>query len=84
MHKETKLVSWGNSQATRIPHEIVKQLNLKNNQKLAIDIKGDSIVLTPIQKKPQDIHELFQNWEDDGIREKELDWGNSQGNELEW
>ena len=62
MIKETKLVKWGNSQVTRIPYEIVNQLDLKNNQKFTIDIKGDSIVLTPIQKKPKNIHELFKNW----------------------
>ncbi len=84
MKKETKLVKWGNSQATRIPYEIIEELNLENNQKFEVEIKGDSITLTPIQKRPKDIYELFENWEDDGIRETELDWGHKQGNEFSW
>jgi len=82
MSKKTKLVKCGNSLVAPIPHEIIDQLNLKNDQKLTIETKKDAIVLIPNQSKPQDIHELFQDWEDDGIREKELDWGDSHGNEF--
>lgn len=30
------------------------------------------------------IHDLFRDWEDDGMHDTELDWGESKGNELEW
>ncbi|PRO86742.1 PbsX family transcriptional regulator [Lactiplantibacillus pentosus] len=30
------------------------------------------------------MHELFKDWKDDGERDHELDWGKSEGNELQW
>jgi len=51
---------------------------------LSLTIQSDSIVLTPINKKPTNIHELFANWYDDGKRDHELDWGESKGDELQW
>lgn len=84
MEKQTKLVNWGNSNAVLIPAEVVEELNLETNQKLLLTIKNKSIILTPINPKPENIHDLFRGGEDDGIRETELDWGESKGNELEW
>lgn len=81
---QTHLSQWGNSEATRIPKQVVKKLGLKVNQKLKIKIKNGSIVLTPEKKKPTNIHELFAGWKDDGKRDHELDWGKAQGNELPW
>ncbi|CAM3117596.1 hypothetical protein [Lactiplantibacillus plajomi] len=34
------------------------------------------------QRSPRDIHDLFKNWQDDGIRDSGLDWGQPVGNEL--
>lgn len=82
--EQTHLSKWGNSHATRIPNKIIKQMHLKDNQTFDISIKDNAIVLTPIEKQPQNIHELFEGWEDDGIREHELDWGKPQGKELPW
>lgn len=36
------------------------------------------------KKEPQTLTELIADYEDDGYREKELDWGKAQGNELPW
>lgn len=38
--------------------------------------------LESIQTEASTIQELFANWEDDGIRQAELDWGLPQGKEL--
>jgi len=38
-------------------------------------VQGESIVLIPEVKQPNTIYELFSNWEDDGIRHKEINWG---------
>ncbi|MDF3266404.1 AbrB/MazE/SpoVT family DNA-binding domain-containing protein, partial [Lactiplantibacillus plantarum] len=75
---------WGNSKAARIPSQIIKQLKLDDNQDMTITIENGSIVLTPIKKTPTNIHELFKDWQDDGKRDHELDWGKSEGNELQW
>lgn len=84
LKERTKLAKWGNSKATRIPSEIIKRLNLADNQSMTIETKDNSIVITPDEKEPTNIHELFKNWKDDGVRDHELDWGKSEGNELPW
>jgi len=30
------------------------------------------------------IHDLFANWDDDGERDQEMDWGKPTGHELPW
>lgn len=82
--QETKITQWGHSKATRIPSSVIKQLNLENNDKLSISIENGSIVLTPLKKKPNNIHELFDGWIDDGVRDTEIDWGKPKGNEFKW
>ena len=82
--EQTRLAKWGKSKAARIPSKIIKQLKLDDNQDMTITIENGSIVLTPIKKNPTNIHELFNDWQDDGKRDHELDWGKSEGNELQW
>ena len=82
--EQTRLAKWGNSKAARIPSQIIRQLKLDDNQDMTITIENGSIVLTPIKKNPTNILELFKEWQDDGKRDHELDWGNSEGNELQW
>ena len=65
----------------RIPDNIIDLLVLDNNQRFLISVQGESIVLIPEVKQPNTIYELFSNWEDDGIRHKEIDWGEIKGNE---
>jgi len=84
IEEQIHLAKWGNSKAARIPSKIIKQLNLADGQELTVTVQDDSIVLTPVQKQPTNIHELFANWEDDGKREQELDWGKAKGHELPW
>lgn len=71
----TKLEHYGDSFIVRIPDNIIDFLVLENNQKFLISTQGESIVLIPEVKQPNTIHKLFSNWKDDGIRHKELDWG---------
>ncbi|WP_048000483.1 AbrB/MazE/SpoVT family DNA-binding domain-containing protein [Lactiplantibacillus herbarum] len=81
---ETYLTKLECSNMVKIPNEIIKQLNLADNQELTINVLGDSIILTPIKRQATNIHELFDNWQDDGLREHESDWGESTGNEIGW
>ena len=80
----TKLEHYGDSFIARIPDNMIDLLVLENNQKFLISIQGESIVLAPEVKQPNTIHELFCNWKDDGIRHKEIDWGEAKGGELKW
>ena len=80
----TTLSQWGNSKATRIPASVLKLLNIDVNQKFSVSVQGQSIVLTPETIQATSIHELFADWEDDGLRHRELDWGKAEGEELSW
>lgn len=60
--EKTHLSQWGNSEATRIPKRVIRQLGLKVNQILKVEIKNGSIVLTPEKKEPRTMKELFANW----------------------
>lgn len=71
----TNLEQHEDSFIARIPDNIIDLLVLENNQKCLISIQGESIVLTPEVKQPNTIYELFSNWEDDGIRHKEINLG---------
>ncbi|WP_203638242.1 AbrB/MazE/SpoVT family DNA-binding domain-containing protein [Levilactobacillus wangkuiensis] len=82
--EQIHLAKWGNSKAARIPSKIIKQLNLADDQELTVRVQDDSIVLTPVKKRPSNIHELFADWKDDGKRDQELDWGKAEGHELPW
>lgn len=49
--EQTKLSQWGHSKAVRIPNSVIKQLGLKNDDKLSVTIENGSIVLTPFEKE---------------------------------
>lgn len=83
-NEQTHLSKWGNSHAARIPSRIIKELHLEENQTFDILLHNDEIILKPVKKRPKNIHDLFKGWEDDGIRDRELDWGKAQGKELKW
>ena len=71
----TNLEQHEDSFIVRIPDNIIDLLVLDNNQRFLISVQGDSIVLTPEVNQPNNIHELFANWKDDGIRHKKINWG---------
>lgn len=73
----TKLEGYGDSFIARIPDNIIDLLVLENNQKFLISIQGESIVLPPEVKQPN----TFSNWGSEGIRHKELEWGEIKENE---
>lgn len=71
----TNLEQHEDSFIVRIPDNIIDLLVLDNNQRFLISVQGESIVLTPEVKQLNTIYELFSNWEDDGIRHKEINLG---------
>ena len=68
----------------RLPAAILKKLNLLDNQTLLVSVEDNSIRLSPEHKQPSTIHELFAEWDQDDVRDGELDWGQAKGQELEW
>ena len=77
----TNLEQHEDSFIVRIPDNIIDLLVLENYQKFLISIQGESIVLAPEVKQLNTFSNWKDNWEDNGIRHKELDWGEIKGNE---
>ncbi|QYA46117.1 AbrB/MazE/SpoVT family DNA-binding domain-containing protein (plasmid) [Macrococcoides bohemicum] len=80
----TTLKKWGNSKGLRLPQKVITHLNLHEDQKILIVLEEDKLILKPQTEKPTNIHELFSGWKDDGIRSEEMDWGQAEGEELNW
>ncbi len=43
---EARLQKWGNSNGIRIPHNLLKLLNLKTNDKVNLNYENDKIIIT--------------------------------------
>lgn len=76
------LQKWGNSAGVRLPKKVIKAAKLKIDQQLVVSLKGQSIILTPIQ--PDDDFTLKKMLE--GVTPEnahgEIDWGPDAGAEI--
>lgn len=60
MLKERRLTNIGNSIGLTIPHEILKEINLKNGDDVYIELKGSEIIIKKkLTKLPFGISEDF-------------------------
>ena len=75
-----KLQKWGNSQGIRIPKEVLKSVNIKENDKIVVMVKDDKIILVK-EKKKKNINDLFKNYKGEGSPE-EYDFGEKVGKEV--
>lgn len=81
------LQKWGNSQGVRIPKQIIKDLNLKENDVLSIEKIDDTIVFkkAKIHKSLKDRLEEFYNKPISKIKKlviEEIDTGRQVGEEI--
>lgn len=80
---EVKISNWGNSKVVRIPKEILSKLNLFDDQKLDISVKGQEIRLRAKEHFPDTIQEIFEEYDvSTKFDSEELEWGNPQGEEI--
>ncbi len=77
---ETKIQSWGNSKAVRIPSSIIKELNLKENDILKITTYNDQIILE--KKYHRTIKERIAEYNGENVDLKEFDFGEIMGREI--
>ncbi|MDO7864902.1 AbrB/MazE/SpoVT family DNA-binding domain-containing protein [Brochothrix thermosphacta] len=62
--KQLQVKTWGNSQAVRLPKNMLKELNIKNNDILDIAVKNGAIIIKkPKEKKELTINDLFANYD---------------------
>lgn len=78
---EIKLQKWGNSDAIRIPSNILKTLGLKTNDIITLEQVEDKIIITKTKNKKIKLAEEFKKYNGKNLA-KDFVWDESVGNEL--
>ena len=78
---EARLQKWGNSVGIRIPHSILKDLNLKINDLINIEKIEDKVVITKQIKSKISLEKLFNEYNGENLT-KEFSWDEARGKEI--
>ena len=73
------LSKWGNSQAVRLPRDILKEAGISLNDNFEVIIEDRQITLKATDKLPT-LEELLKDW--DGTPPEPYDWGEPVGKEI--
>lgn len=84
------ITKWGNSQGIRIPKQILKEANISavDGTSIDVEVKNNEIII----KKPEsDFAKLFDNfdlkkyYQENPVKgNREINWGESVGDEYQW
>ena len=74
-----QLSKWGNSQAVRLPRNILKKANISMNDNFEIIIEDRKITLKATDELPT-LKELLEEW--DGTPPEPFDWSEPVGKEI--
>ncbi|MEH2245996.1 AbrB/MazE/SpoVT family DNA-binding domain-containing protein [Nostoc sp.] len=77
----TVVTKWGNSLAIRLPKALAEQVNVKEGTDITFSVSGNSIVITPQQRKKYTLDELLEGMTPDNFH-PEIDTGSAVGNEV--
>lgn len=77
---ELQLSQWGNSLAVRLPKSLLKELQLKADDRLSCRLENRHIILEPISPRQPSLDDLLSQVIE---TDEEVDWGQAQGRE-EW
>jgi antitoxin MazE len=75
---------WGNSTGIRLPKKVLQAVKWKNDQQVTIDIKGSSMILTPVKntaKKAPTLDDLLEGVTPENVHTA-TDWGPNVGREI--
>ncbi len=78
---EVRLQKWGNSDGIRIPSSILKELNLKTNDKVVLNYEEGKIIITKPTKEKISLEERFLNYKGENLA-KEFEWDDPEGKEI--
>jgi antitoxin MazE len=69
MNATSVISKWGNSQALRIPAEIIRRLRLKTNDRVFLEVENDKLMMTkaPMLKKGT-IEYLFKDYSGESFK----------------
>jgi antitoxin MazE len=76
------LQKWGNSAGVRLPKKVIKAAKLKLDQQLVVSLKGQSIILTPVQSDDDfTLDKMLVGVTPENVH-GEVDWGPDVGAEV--
>ena len=78
---EARLQKWGNSIGIRIPSNILKSLNLHENDLLEILEQDDRIIISKSKKNKISLQKLFDNYKGTNLA-KDFEWDDARGREI--
>ena len=78
---EARIQKWGNSVGIRIPSNIIKSLNLKQNDIVVLEQTDDKIIISIPKKKKIDLEELFKKYNGENLS-KDFEWDEPVGREI--
>ena len=78
---EAKLQKWGNSLGIRIPNNILKSLNLSQNEIVEIKEEDDKIIISKSYKKQISLKELFDKYNGKKL-DNDFVWDDPVGKEI--
>ncbi len=81
MPNETKVATWGNSLAVRIPRAIVKEAGLSEGDCLSADVAGDGSIVLRGRRRKYSLDQLVAGIKPTN-RHSETGWGGLQGKEI--
>ena len=81
MTTKAQLVKWGNSLAVRIPKDIATGAQLKEGDRLVLEVESTGMVAMKAVRRSPTLKELLDRITPEN-RHAEQDWGTAQGAEL--
>jgi len=78
---EARLQKWGNSVGIRIPHSILRELNLKINDWINIEKIDDRVIITKQVAPKISLASKFKEYKGDNLA-KEFSWDDAKGKEI--
>jgi antitoxin MazE len=85
---QTMIVKWGNGQGIRIPKTFLQNINIAENDPVDVILENEKIIIKKANAKRHKttkarLLEFYgEDFEQNRIAPKEIDWGKPVGNEI--
>ena len=77
---EIQVVKWGNGQGIRIPKLILQELDIRVNDTLSMEVRGEQIIIEKVKFKHRTLEERARAGKLGPYTE--FDWGEPKGREV--
>ena len=79
---EIQVVKWGNGQGIRIPKLILQELDIRVNDTLSMEVRGEQIIIEKVKFKRRSLEERARAYGGKLGPYTEFDWGEPKGREV--